>query len=71
MNSTIFPPINFTITPGGCNFENKVGSFSELKNISSEDDILGQIERLGTLRDKGILTNEEFEQKKKELLARL
>jgi len=34
-------------------------------------DIFAQIERLGRLRDRGLITQEEFERKKKELLARL
>jgi hypothetical protein len=33
--------------------------------------ITAQIEQLGALRDKGILTEEEFQQKKKELLTRM
>jgi hypothetical protein len=37
----------------------------------SEGDIFGAIERLGDLRAKGILTEEEFNAKKAELLARL
>ena len=34
-------------------------------------DFIAQLEKLGELRDKGILTNEEFEVKKKEILSRL
>ncbi len=34
-------------------------------------DVIGQIQRLGELRDAGILTVEEFEAKKAELLAKL
>jgi len=34
-------------------------------------DVLAQIEQLGKLRDAGVLTNEEFESKKTELLKRL
>ncbi len=37
----------------------------------SMEDILGKIERLADLRQKGILTDEEFAAKKSELLARL
>jgi hypothetical protein len=33
--------------------------------------VAAQIEQLGGLRDKGLLTEEEFQQKKKELLARM
>ena len=36
-----------------------------------EDDVISQIERLGKLKEQGILTDEEFEAKKEELLARL
>ncbi|TWU45994.1 hypothetical protein Q31b_11710 [Novipirellula aureliae] len=38
---------------------------------ASADDILGTIERLGTLREKGLLSDEEFAAKKAELLSRL
>lgn len=38
---------------------------------SAEDDIVGKLERLAGLVDKGILTKEEFAAKKTELLARL
>jgi hypothetical protein len=37
----------------------------------SAPDVLGQIEQLARLRDAGVLTNEEFEAKKAELLGRL
>jgi hypothetical protein len=37
----------------------------------AQPDYLDQIERLGQLRDKGALTEEEFEKKKQELLDRL
>jgi hypothetical protein len=35
---------------------------------AAEDDYIEQLERLGDMRDKGIITDEEFEAKKKELL---
>jgi len=38
---------------------------------SSGDDVIAAIERLGDLRAKGILTDEEFKAKKAELLGRL
>ena len=38
---------------------------------SSQADILGTIERLGQLRERGLLTDAEFAAKKAELLARL
>ena len=34
-----------------------------------EDDYIAELERLADLRDKGIITDEEFETKKKELLS--
>lgn len=37
----------------------------------SRDDIFSALERLGTLRDRGVLTEDEFLAKKRELLARL
>ncbi len=39
--------------------------------MSSKEDIFAQIERLGELRDKRLVTDEEFDAKKSELLARL
>jgi tetratricopeptide (TPR) repeat protein len=36
-----------------------------------EEDIFNKIERLATLKDQGVITLEEFEHKKKELLSRL
>jgi uncharacterized protein (DUF697 family) len=42
------------------------------KDLSSEKkDSLDKLERLGQLRDKGVLTAEEFEEQKKKLLASL
>lgn len=38
---------------------------------TTADDVLATLERLGTLRDAGVVTAEEFEAKKAELLARL
>ena len=34
-------------------------------------DVFEKIEQLGSLKEKGIITHEEFEQKKKELLSRI
>ena len=42
-----------------------------MQQASAEGDILDQIERMGALRDRGILTDEEFSAKKSELLSRL
>ena len=36
---------------------------------SSEPDYLAELEKLGDLRNKGIITDEEFEAKKKQLLG--
>lgn len=38
---------------------------------SASDDLFAQIERLGELRDKGLLSDEEFETKKAEILGRM
>ncbi|HRQ41351.1 MAG TPA: SHOCT domain-containing protein [Chloroflexota bacterium] len=35
----------------------------------AQDDFITQIERLGALRDQGLLTDEEFEAKKKQILG--
>ena len=41
------------------------------KSIAREEDVLATIEKLADLRDKGILSDEEFATKKAELLSRL
>jgi hypothetical protein len=41
------------------------------KHETEQPDTLGQIERLGQLRDRGLLSDDEFESKKAELLKRL
>jgi len=41
------------------------------KNISDKSDIPDQIEKLSILKDKGILTEDEFTKKKNDLLSRL
>ena len=38
---------------------------------SSREDILGTLERLGSLRERGFITDEEFNAKKADLLNRL
>jgi len=35
----------------------------------SEDDMMEQLEKLGELKDKGILTQDEFDAKKKQILG--
>jgi hypothetical protein len=39
--------------------------------VAADGDIIDQIRRLGELRDSGLITPEEFETKKAELLGRL
>jgi hypothetical protein len=46
-------------------------STEPVQPIQTEPDIAGQIEKLADLRDKGILSEEEFASKKAELLARM
>lgn len=41
------------------------------KENNDEDDIINKIEKLSSLKDSGILTEKEFEQKKQELLKKL
>ena len=36
--------------------------------VDSEDDALAQLERLGALKKKGVITKKEFDEKKKQLL---
>lgn len=57
------------------------GAMSRSKNVDSApaatanaggaDDVFGQLRQLGELRDSGVVTTEEFETKKAQLLARL
>jgi hypothetical protein len=37
--------------------------------VASEPEYVGELERLAQLREQGILTNEEFEAKKKQILG--
>lgn len=46
-------------------------SESRLSERGSEETILSSIERLGELRSKGLLSEEEFQKKKRELLSKL
>jgi len=41
------------------------------KVVGSDDSPLDQIERLGELREKGFVTDEEFQAKKAELLKKI
>jgi hypothetical protein len=41
------------------------------KAVGGDDDALNQIERLGQLREKGFVTEEEFQAKKTELLKKI
>jgi uncharacterized protein (DUF697 family) len=54
-------------------FEQGKGYVSDLKNEKENDaaDIYQSLEKLGKLKDQGILTEEEFLTKKQELLSRL
>jgi len=50
--------------------KNRIGKKEEMKTIT-EEGIPDKIEKLAKLKEKGILSEEEFELKKKELLAKL
>jgi hypothetical protein len=56
-----------TYPPAG----NQGGQGNQPANSANEADVLSALERLGGLFDKGILTSEEFANKKAELLQRL
>ena len=40
-------------------------------NINNNQNVYVELEKLSTLKDKGILTEEEFNRKKSELLSRI
>lgn len=43
--------------------------WDEVEKADAQDDYLDELERLSELREKGIITDEEFEAKKKQLLG--
>jgi uncharacterized membrane protein YeaQ/YmgE (transglycosylase-associated protein family) len=51
--------------------EDAVRQQQHAARAQTHDEITEQIRKLGNLRDEGVLTNEEFEAKKAELLSRL
>ena len=51
--------------------ERRNGVSFDLPSAGGGEDALGKIERLGELRDKGLITPEEFEQQKRRLLEEL
>lgn len=51
--------------------EGKPAHLPDAEVSSSQTDITEQIRKLGELRDSGILTEEEFQAKKKELLSKM
>jgi len=57
---------NFAQNPPSQNYSQNNSSQN-----SSSDEIFGHIEKLGKLRDAGVLTDDEFNSKKSELLQRL
>jgi len=42
-----------------------------IKDVSMKNDYINELERLSSLKDKGIITEDEFQTKKKELLDRI
>jgi len=76
-----FSPTNVVVTAVNTNKKNKLpgvfvfnDNYTQNKasgNQQSNPDILQQIEKLAELRDKDILTEEEFQEKKQALMARL
>ena len=61
----------------GDSLNNIIGKRDDVEdsNVSasreSEDDVFEKLEKLGRLRDSGIITQKEFEEKKKDLLSRI
>lgn len=51
--------------------KNNCGSVQNTIKQEPEQNVLNQIEKLAALKDKGIISEEEFQTKKSELLARL
>ncbi|MCG2731030.1 MAG: SHOCT domain-containing protein [Acetobacterium sp.] len=47
------------------------GSFTQQPEANAQEDPIAMIEKLAGLKDKGIISEEEFNQKKQELLAKL
>jgi uncharacterized membrane protein YeaQ/YmgE (transglycosylase-associated protein family) len=51
--------------------EDTLRQHQQAAQTQAHDDVMDQIRRLGELRDEGVLTDEEFQAKKAELLSRL
>lgn len=51
--------------------QKEFAAFSNSAPIEKSEDITEQIEKLADLKNKGIITEEEFQSKKKELLSRI
>ena len=64
----IYRAFLFALNPNG--FEAAQGN-TAMKNTSQTIDVAEEIEKLAQLRDKGILTEEEFQAKKTDLLSRM
>ncbi len=52
---------------------NELKSYSKVRldNAAPAEDVFAQIKKLSDLRDAGILTDEEFQQNKEQLLAKI
>jgi uncharacterized membrane protein YeaQ/YmgE (transglycosylase-associated protein family) len=51
--------------------EDTLRQHQQATQTQAHDDVMEQIRKLGELRDEGVLTDEEFQTKKAELLSRL
>lgn len=60
-----------TVQPQPTTVRTPPAASSSHSSVAPESDVFSSIERLGDLRAKGILTDDEFNQKKAELLERL
>lgn len=61
--------INTPLSDSSSSTSSSSGSILGGGGSSGGDDVYAQIEKLGQLRDRGILTEEEFQQQKKKLLG--
>ncbi|OUD12898.1 SHOCT domain-containing protein [Thioflexithrix psekupsensis] len=62
---------NVSYSPDSSNNSSNLPPAESFSDSAAESDIFGKIERLAELKQKGILSEEEFLKKKAELLARL
>ena len=60
-----------SLDTGVCSLQTKFFNQEVQNNANVEDDIPGKIKKLSELKDQGILTQEEFDTKKADLLSKM